>query len=95
MNTNAGGMRAVRHGVTRQHVLGLELVLGDGSVVRTGGPVVKSSSGYDLTQLSSVGGHARLRDRGDAETLTGPWLTPRRVWCPSRPSTRSPASCRP
>jgi glycolate oxidase len=51
VNTNAGGMRAVRHGVTRQHVLGLELVLANGTVVRTGGPVVKSSSGYDLTQL--------------------------------------------
>ncbi len=51
VNTNAGGMRAVRHGVTRQHVLGLELVMMDGTVLRTGGPVVKSSSGYDLTQL--------------------------------------------
>jgi glycolate oxidase len=51
VNTNAGGMRAVRHGVTRQHVLGLELVLIDGTVLRTGGPVVKTSSGYDLTQL--------------------------------------------
>ncbi len=51
VNTNAGGMRAVRHGVTRQHVLGLEAVLMDGTVLRTGGPVVKSSSGYDLTQL--------------------------------------------
>ena len=51
VNTNAGGMRAVRHGVTRQHVLGLELVLIDGTVVRTGARVMKSSSGYDLTQL--------------------------------------------
>jgi len=51
VNTNAGGMRAVRHGVTRQHVLGLEVVLIDGTVLRTGGRVVKSSSGYDLTQL--------------------------------------------
>lgn len=51
VNTNAGGMRAVRHGVTRQHVLGLEVVLIDGTIVRTGGSFVKSSSGYDLTQL--------------------------------------------
>jgi glycolate oxidase len=51
VNTNAGGMRAVRHGVTRAHVLGLEAVLMDGTVLRTGGPIVKSSSGYDLTQL--------------------------------------------
>ena len=51
VNTNAGGMRAVRHGVTRQHVLGLEVVLMDGTILKTGGPVMKSSSGYDLTQL--------------------------------------------
>ncbi|MFI5035922.1 MAG: FAD-binding oxidoreductase [Acidimicrobiales bacterium] len=51
VNTNAGGMRAVRHGVTRHHVIGLELVLADATIVRTGGPVVKTSSGYDLTQL--------------------------------------------
>ncbi|HUX05237.1 MAG TPA: FAD-binding oxidoreductase [Acidimicrobiales bacterium] len=51
VNTNAGGMRAVRHGVTRHHVVGLELVLIDGTIVRTGAAVVKSSSGYDLTQL--------------------------------------------
>jgi glycolate oxidase len=51
VNTNAGGMRAVRHGVTRHHVLGLELVLIDGTILRTGAKVMKSSSGYDLTQL--------------------------------------------
>lgn len=49
--TNAGGMRAVRYGVTRHRVLGLEAVLAGGEVVRTGGRFVKCSSGYDLTQL--------------------------------------------
>jgi glycolate oxidase len=51
VNTNAGGMRAVRHGVTRNHVIGLQLVLADATVIRTGGKVMKTSSGYDLTQL--------------------------------------------
>ena len=49
--TNAGGMRAVKYGVTRHFVLGLEAVLPTGEVVNTGGKFVKSSTGYDLTQL--------------------------------------------
>ena len=49
--TNAGGMRAVRYGVTRHQVLGLTAVLGTGEVIRTGGKFVKATSGYDLTQL--------------------------------------------
>jgi len=51
VSTNAGGMRAVKYGVTRHHVLGLEAVLADGEIIRTGGKVVKLSTGYDLTQL--------------------------------------------
>ncbi len=49
--TNAGGMRAVKYGVTRHQVLGLEIVTGTGDVLRTGGKFVKATSGYDLTQL--------------------------------------------
>jgi glycolate oxidase len=49
--TNAGGMRAVKYGVTRHQVLGLEAVLANGEVIRTGGRFVKASTGYDLTQL--------------------------------------------
>lgn len=51
IGTNAGGMHAVRHGVTRHHVLGVEAVLASGTVVRSGGKYVKTSTGYDLTQL--------------------------------------------
>ena len=51
--TNAGGMRAVRYGVTRDYVLGMEIVLPDGTVQELGGKSVKTSSGYNLMQLLS------------------------------------------
>jgi glycolate oxidase len=51
IGTNAGGMRAVKYGVTRHHVLGLDAVLPSGEVIRCGGKIVKASTGYDLTQL--------------------------------------------
>jgi glycolate oxidase len=49
--TNAGGMNAIKYGVTRHNVLGLEAVLPNGKIIRTGGKFVKCSTGYDLTQL--------------------------------------------
>ena len=49
--TNAGGMRAVRYGVTRDYVLGMEVVLADGSIINLGGKTVKTSSGYSLIDL--------------------------------------------
>ena len=49
--TNAGGMRAVKYGVTRHQVLGVEAVTDTGEIIRTGGRYVKNTSGYDLTQL--------------------------------------------
>lgn len=51
VSTNAGGMRAIKYGVTRDFVLGLEAVLPDGSIIETGGKVFKNSSGYSLTDL--------------------------------------------
>ncbi|HEY3711707.1 MAG TPA: FAD-binding oxidoreductase [Amycolatopsis sp.] len=51
VGTNAGGMRAVKYGVTRNNVLGLQAVLPTGEIIRTGGRTSKVSTGYDLTQL--------------------------------------------
>lgn len=51
ISTNAGGMRAVKYGVTRDYVRGLEVVLPNGNVVQLGGKVVKNSTGYALKDL--------------------------------------------
>lgn len=48
---NAGGPRALKYGVTRDYVLGLEAVLGTGERVRTGHRSIKGVAGYDLTAL--------------------------------------------
>jgi glycolate oxidase len=49
--TNAGGMRAVKYGVMRNYVRGLEVVLPTGEVLRLGGKLLKNNAGYDLMQL--------------------------------------------
>src|SRR5437588_8321378 len=49
--TNAGGPRCLKYGVTRDYVLGLEVVLADGSVVRLGGRTHKNKTGFDLGRL--------------------------------------------
>ena len=49
--TNASGTNAVRYGSMKHQVLGLEVVLPDGSLIKTGGPYVKSSAGYHLSDL--------------------------------------------
>ncbi|GAA3738023.1 FAD-linked oxidase C-terminal domain-containing protein [Plantactinospora mayteni] len=49
--TNAGGMCCVKYGVTTEYVLGLEVVLADGEVLRTGRRTAKGVAGYDLTRL--------------------------------------------
>ncbi|HBT15382.1 MAG TPA: 2-hydroxy-acid oxidase, partial [Firmicutes bacterium] len=49
--TNAGGMRAVKYGVTRDYVRGMEVVLPDGEMLAIGGKVAKNSSGYSVKDL--------------------------------------------
>ncbi|TCN31487.1 FAD-binding oxidoreductase [Sinorhizobium americanum] len=49
--TNAGGIRVIRHGVTRDNVLGLEAVLADGTVLSSLNKMIKNNTGYDLRQL--------------------------------------------
>jgi glycolate oxidase len=51
ISTNAGGMRAVKYGVTRDYVRALEAVLPSGQVVEIGGKIAKNSSGYSIKDL--------------------------------------------
>jgi glycolate oxidase subunit GlcD len=51
VSTNASGNRALKYGTTKHYVLGLEVVLADGRIIKTGSVLGKTSSGYDLTQL--------------------------------------------
>jgi glycolate oxidase len=48
---NAGGPHALKYGVTSDYVMGLEVVLPQGQVIRTGGKAIKNVTGYNLTQL--------------------------------------------
>ncbi len=49
--TNAGGPRCLKYGVTRQYILGLEVVLASGEILRTGGRTHKNKTGFDLLGL--------------------------------------------
>ena len=51
ISTNAGGMRAVKYGVTRDYIRALEVVMADGTIMNLGGKVVKNSTGYDIKDM--------------------------------------------
>ncbi len=51
ISTNAGGVRVLRYGLTREWVLGLRVVVASGECLRLGGSLVKNNTGYDLRQL--------------------------------------------
>lgn len=51
ISENSGGLRGLKYGVTRDYVMGLEVVLPNGEIIRTGGKLAKDVAGYDLTRL--------------------------------------------
>ena len=101
--TNAGGVCCVKYGVTRDYVLGLEVVTGTGELVRLGRRTAKGVAGYDLAGLL-VGSEGtlgliteitvRLRPAQAPSTRwwgsSTPWSPPARRW----PRLRGPVSCR-
>ena len=70
ISTNAGGLRAIMYGSTKAWVLGLEVVLADGRIIRTGGRTTKRSIGYDLTAIM-VGSEGTLGIITKAELIVG------------------------
>ena len=51
ISENSGGLRGLKYGVTNDYVLGLEVVLPNGEIIRTGGKLAKDVAGYNLTEL--------------------------------------------
>ena len=75
VNTNAGGLCCVKYGVTRDAVLGLEVVLADGRITRLGRKTIKGVAGYDLTGLM-VGSEGTLGIVTMARLRLGPIPAP-------------------
>jgi glycolate oxidase len=75
---NAGGPRAVKYGVTNDFVMGIEAVLPDGALIRTGGKLYKDVSGYNLTQLL-VGSEGTLAITTKIFLKLLPWPPHRKV----------------
>ncbi len=73
LGTNAGGLCCVKYGVTRDAVLGLEVVMADATVLRLGGKNVKDVAGLRADPAAGrVAGDARAGHRGDAPAAAGP-----------------------
>ncbi len=76
LGTNAGGLCCVKYGQTRDSVLALEVVMADGTVIRTGGKNVKDVAGYSLTHLM-VGSQGTLGIITEATLRLRPTPPPR------------------
>ena len=88
IGTNAGGLCCVKYGVTRDAVLGLEVVLADGRVIRTGGRTVKDVAGYSLTHLF-VGSQGTLGIVTEATLRLRPAPPPKRTMLAFFPTVAS------
>jgi glycolate oxidase len=99
VSTNAGGMCCVKYGVTTEYVLGLEVVLADGEILRCGRRTAKGVAGYDLTRLF-VGSEGTLGVITEITVSLRPARYRRSPWsrCSiryGRPAPRSAPSPRP
>jgi glycolate oxidase len=88
--TNAGGPRCLKYGVTRNYVLGLEVVLADGTVVRLGGRTHKNKTGFDLIGMF-VGSEGLLGVVTEATLRLLPHPPARAVLSAGLPSMRAAA----
>ena len=86
--TNAGGLCCVKYGVTADYVLGLEVVLASGEVLRTGRRTVKGVAGYDLTRLF-VGSEGTLGVITEATLALRPVTARPQTMAALFPTTRS------
>ena len=82
--TNAGGPRCLKYGVTRNYVLGLEVVLADGTVARVGGRTHKNKTGFDLVGIFT-GSEGMLGIVTEATLRLLPWPPARAVLSASFP----------
>ncbi len=90
LSTNSGGLCCVKYGVTTDYVLGLEVVLASGEVLRTGRRTVKGVAGYDLTKLF-VGSEGTLGVITEATLALRPLAQQPRTVAAMFPSTAAAA----
>lgn len=88
---NAGGPRAVKYGVTKDWVMGIDAVMPDGSFISTGGKLYKDVSGYNLTQLL-VGSEGTLAITTKIVLKLVPWPPHRKVLLAPFPSIEAAAN---
>jgi glycolate oxidase len=89
--TNAGGPRCLKYGVTRNYVLGLEVVLADGTVARVGGRTHKNKTGFDLVGIFT-GSEGMLGIVTEATLRLLPWPPARAVLSASFPDMPAAAA---